>query len=461
MSEIKKETDWYPHIERFLKPRKIKILQNEVEFFEQLKDVDLFGFDPKYYYVIEVKLKNIAKDDYYNLKHIIENNILDKPIKGLLFGECSDLDLYSKIINNPNIELISFKDIPYNEEFLIKRVKERLNYYNEQSKFYRKVFKYITDDNLKHIETGINYMNLIYDIDPYRGETLIFKGNGTDKEMNYKSMDGYLFSKKFSYEVNENITSTPTHKESYKIIRNKVYKMKLYRLINRIEVGSSIFSITEIYESLYILLKYINLETIVNNMKKNKFIINENRKEVGIEFVLTSEFCKSAIWCYAKYSDVFDIYIHEKHNEFNFKHSNYKEYNKLNFLEATSITIEDKLYVPIKRIYFGEDKSIIELSIELIKNNKVQIFKEKYTVFTFKSVTDVDFYLICNLDIILDFEDKILEKIKNNKYKLVYNEDRNYIYNKLRKHLMKKLQSIKTIKQWIKEFEYKYDRILD
>ena len=461
MNEIKRETDWYPHIERFLEPRKIKILQNEVEFFEQLKDVDLFGFDTKYYYVIEVKLNNIAKDDYYNLKYIIENNALDKPIRGLLFGKCSDLDLYNKIINDPNIELISFKDIPYNEEVLKKRIKERLNYYNEECKFYRKVFKYITDDNLKHVKTGANYINLIYDIDSYRGETLIFKGNGTNKEMNYKKMDGCLFSKKFNYEINENVTSTPTYKENYKIIRNKVYKMRLYRLLDSIAVDNSIFSITEIYESFYILLKYINLETMINNMKNNKFIINEYRKEVGVEFILLSEYWKSAVWCNTKYSYMFDIYIHEKHNKFNLKHSNCKEYNKINFLESTSIMLEDKLYVPIKRIYYGEDKSIIELSIELTKNNKIEIFKEKYTVFTFKSVTDIDFYLICNLDIILDFEDKILEKIKNNKYKLIYDEERNYIYNKLRKNLMKKLQSVKTIKQWIKEFEDKYDRILD
>ena len=55
MNEIKKEMDWYPYIIYFLQQTGKKVLQNEVEFFEQLKILDLFAWDNNYYYVIEVK----------------------------------------------------------------------------------------------------------------------------------------------------------------------------------------------------------------------------------------------------------------------------------------------------------------------------------------------------------------------------------------------------------------------
>ena len=250
--------------------------------------------------------------------------------------------------------------------------------------------------------------------------------------------------------------------ERIDFIRNEVYKLKLLRLSERLRIDTKIFSVTELYESFYILLKYIDIETIARSLKENKFIINEYKKDVGIEFILLNSSCKGAIWCNSKYSGIFDFNKNIKYNEFEFRNvdiiPNYMEYNKINYIEAVNIIIEGKLYEPIKQIAFGEYESIIILTMNFNYKNEIKVLRKEYKVYTFKSITEVDFYLMCNLDIILNFEDTVVEKVEKYSWNIINNEERNYANNFLRKKILEKL---KTIRQCVREFEKAYRKFRD
>ena len=72
-------------------------------------------------------------------------------------------------------------------------MQNKFEYYNKQCKFYRKVSRYISDNNLKSIEIGQNYINVIYDI--LFGKTMVFKSCGTDEKDDCNNLYGSLYAK--------------------------------------------------------------------------------------------------------------------------------------------------------------------------------------------------------------------------------------------------------------------------
>lgn len=110
-------------------------------------------------------------------------------------------------MNDSNIELITFRDIPYSIEHIFREIKHKSEYFNQQGKFYRKVFSYISTGNIEYIATGKNFIKVIYHISDTK--RLIFKSENTDEKSNYNNLCGYLYTEYEDEAINEIVISKP------------------------------------------------------------------------------------------------------------------------------------------------------------------------------------------------------------------------------------------------------------
>lgn len=451
MEDIKKEVELYPYIRELLRKKYIKLLQNEINFLEQLKAVDLFGMDKKYYYIIEVKKDFIREDDYYNLIYIINNNSLDKPIKGILIGQCRDLKLYDMISKNNNIELIWIDikdDIIINESRKIENSNTYLNKYGYR--YLRHMFEGVADEDITYMSINEKSITAKY---TFQNTTVGFRleDSGRGKK---NVLWGKMYIDKYDCDLDKWITIF-CDRVSQNGVRNQLYKAKLQSAYKG--ARSSIYNLMDlrdIYGSAFVLFKYINIGTLVWEWNTK---LNINNKGDGIELVKLNESWKNAVWCNPKYAELIKMYEFD-----NSIRDNYTEYNKINYYESINIIINNKLLQPVKQIVYNSNKSTIILIMKFIDNNKKeQILNKEYKVDTFRGITEVDFYLICNIDIIMDFEECVLDKINN--YNWVIDEEQDYIYNYLRDKIINKFQdkgiSIKTMRECITTFEKKHGRL--
>ncbi len=230
-------------------------------------------------------------------------------------------------------------------------------------------------------------------------------------------------------------------------IRQEFYKEK-DKLIKNKKVDLS--NVRDVYDSMYIQLKFLSFENIVENMSsdqnKSYFDFEFDTKGSGFIFYKLIDL-SNMIWFSAKYAYIFDLDI--------FKYKNkiiidlYREYNEINYLESINIIIQNKLFEPTKQLIFTPQQSTLILEIKLKKNKKTKTIKENYIVNTYKYITDPNFYLMCDLDIIINFEQRVNKIIEKDKFEII--EEDNYLYNYLRNKILKKLGKIKTIRQLIKE----------
>ncbi len=94
--------------------------------------------------------------------------------------------------------------------------------------------------------------------------------------------------------------------------------------------------------------------------------------------------------------------------------------------------IDNKLYKPLTRAEIGLEYTIIEMIMELNDGRKVS---KIYTKKSLPRVTKYEFYLICEIDIILDFEMHVKKYLNNKthiqeKYLDIVNQ---YVYSKSKK----------------------------
>ncbi|WP_454053938.1 hypothetical protein [Clostridium sp. Marseille-Q7071] len=89
------------------------IIATEVSFKNCLKAVDMLGEDGTYYYAIEFKREHISREDFCNVKYIIENSYYDKPIRGLLVGTKISDNLLELIKYENNIDYLIINDVKY------------------------------------------------------------------------------------------------------------------------------------------------------------------------------------------------------------------------------------------------------------------------------------------------------------------------------------------------------------
>lgn len=378
MSKIMKEVDWYPYIKRLLEFRGIKILQNEVKFLEQLKTIDLFGEDCNHYYIMEVKRNNTSYEDYYNLDYIIKNNRLDKPIKGILFGKCKESSyLYKKILKNSSMELITFDDKwnnDRNKEMIFKNnIKHSKRYFNEKRKYIRYFIDDIIDIDIKKIYIDVEYIGLEYKID---SNTFFKVGFNIDNFYNKHSawlLEGKMYIDEYDSELDK-VISKSIKRIGQRDIRNELYKAKLLNIKYFKDNNNCkyLLDLWNIYGNLKILLKYMVIGDLIENLNHDKFIIDEDRH--GVQFLKLEENWNNMIWCSARYGCMFTR-NKEKDNtilklNYDVMRENYLNYNKINHLESINIIYENKLFEPVKQLIYNGDETTIILNIKIKRNKK-------------------------------------------------------------------------------------------
>ncbi len=132
-----------------------------------------------------------------------------------------------------------------------------------------------------------------------------------------------------------------------------------------------------------------------------------------------------------------------------------KRYNRITYLDFTNILIDDILYIPNKKIIYNTNTIELSLEIEIEINSTKEKIIKKYTITTFNSVTNADFYLLTNFNIIMKFEGIIKERIKGSVYK-IFSYKNNFSINKIRDKDIKELKRMpfnKTIRELINEYK--------
>ncbi|NFG25964.1 hypothetical protein FC777_02265 [Clostridium botulinum] len=447
------EVKLYPKICNLLSRRGIEILQNEVEFLHQLKKIDLFAYDLRYYYAIEVKAECTKKEDFYNLKYIIENNQLDKPIKGLLFGtkKIVNTALYNKIKNEYNIEYIALECEENKKSLFTKNMKHHFNIYEKSSKFIRTIFKDVSDCNILNLVVHRTFgVKVVYQLS--HTKQFIFRANNPDwnNEKSYKNKELYGYMYIIEKDSMLDIDNILIKKRiSQRSIRREFYKEKEKLIENK---GVNLSDVGNICTSMHIQLKFLSFEDIVENISTEiggTYLYFEISKNSGFAFYKIGR--NNLTWISAKYAYIFCLDIFEQNLKYKDKIiiNLYREYNEINYLEAINITINNKLFEPMKHLIFKQPQSILILEIKLKNNKKTKTIKEEYLVDTYNYISDPNFYLMCDVDIIINFEKKVTNIIKNGKFEII--EEDNDLYNYLRDRTLKKLGEIKTLKQLIKE----------
>ncbi|WP_346880290.1 MULTISPECIES: hypothetical protein [unclassified Clostridium] len=461
MINIQKEIILYPHIEKLLNGRGSYILQNEVNFLEQLKAIDLLAKDENYYYVIEVKYQDIEEDDYWNLDYIIKNNNIGKPMKGILFGgSCNNKEplIYEEIRKNSNIELIIF-NLDIIESSIIPKIEHSREYYNKKEKFWIYIFIDLSDIDIKDIKINGNCIEVSYKLN--RKKTFSYRAY-IDDDNNivgdiYIDEFDFNFGKELNVKVEENI---PINK-----VRSILYSYKLKEL-SRDKLFSHDMKSTyydEIYFSIRHILKFMSLDTLVNNLDYHYRLgvtSNNRNLEYGLCFRIVNFNYNGKIFIDVKYIECIEtekLSFDKKDNcilrgltlEF------LKRYNRITYLDFTNILIDDILYIPNKKIIYNTNTIELSLEIEIEINSTKEKIIKKYTITTFNSVTNADFYLLTNFNIIMKFEGIIKERIKGSVYK-IFSYKNNFSINKIRDKDIKELKRMpfnKTIRELINEYK--------
>lgn len=439
--EVKKECEWYPFIDQCSQEKNIFIIQNEVNFFRQLKPVDLFAIGEKYYYVTEVKKDCIDEEDYYNLKIIIDNNVLDKELRGLLFErkKSKKLDLYRKIESDPKIKLISFEEI---EEIIlncnVKKIKNSKCFWDKEKKFLRNIYADISDESIVKIIDTDKGINVLYQIGMYKVEFITTKSHN-----NEKILRGKIYIEKLDEEINR--LNTRIKEISSTQIREELYKIKLLNIGDRKTIKAE-----NIINETYILLKYMSISNFTFNYEYHQFKIS---KKNGIQFIKINKYDDKEIWINSEWDFIFEKQTGLNMDLIDTTRIKPLYYNRINYLEDINIISDNKLYEPTKKFVSNYYFSSIILSISFKYKEKIITMKIRYEVEKFQKIENVDFYLLFHFNIILDFEEKVIRNIKERGWVLLKNKENSYLYNKLRNECLLKLKNAVTVRQYIKEHE--------
>lgn len=454
---IKKECDWYPYIEEFLNNKGITLLMNEVSFQTKLKSVDLFATDNSNYYLIEVKKDSIKEDDYYNLKYIIENNKLDKPLRGLLFErrKSKNINLYREINQNLNIKLISFEE--YEEIILRPNAKKIPNskcFWNEDNKELRKIFMYISDETIKEIifnneiTFDCDIREIVYEVGMIKARFIPTRDRCRRyKDTRYEDngiLDGRLYIEEYDDLIND-YNRRPIEICTLNLKR-ELTKIKMQKILYIKKVENEL--VENMLNYTYIILKDLGCYSCDKVIRESRIMIDEKH---GVHFININKNNELKIWVNVQWEDSY----REEYRKITRK--NIKAYNVINYIEFTNIIIGEKIFEPIKEIHIENEYAIITLKMLFYENKEKIEFKKEYKIKKYYKNRNVNFYLVCNSFIILDFEKKILNNIKNKGWKPIKNYENDYLNNCLRDRCLRKLDEVKTTREYIKELEKKHN----
>lgn len=444
------EAQLYSFIEKYLMNRGIEIIQNEVNFLKQLKIMDLLAkkYDSSIYYFIEVKKGEVLKEDYYNLKYIIENNNIGKITKCMLIGSCKNERLKELIQKNKRFEFIDLDEIQ-RQEFRNnnRHISHHKSCYNPYKKYYKKLFEYISDETLCNFSIiDEHIIRIEYKI--AEDKFIYFEGviNLWSEILGdiFESTIDYYFSRPATNRIITHINIRDLRRELYR----EKYKYVFYREnIDDIWKKIRFDNIRFVFDELSNIISFKQLKIIKD--KDGIFNVNDsNLILLAINYTQLLLCDKNAI----------GFFTYDKDKEYYKKLKELcnktKKYNEFNFLEFTNLIIDNSLIEPIKKIEKKDDFHIkVILELDLKNGNKV---KKSYKVKRVNGIENVDFYLFSNWDIILDFQERVNSYIhKSNE--IMFNED--YIKNFKWKGIKKEINGLDSTRDIFKNIIYKYGGI--
>lgn len=415
---MSKEAQLYTFIEKYLMNRGIEIIENEVKFYRELKDIDLLAksYDSFTYYLIEVKKEEVSIEDYYNLKYIIENNNIGKRKRGILIGSCEDEKIKELLEKDNNITLIEIGNILKVENMGNNRsINHHRECYNPYKKYFMKLFEHISDETLYQFSIKDDHLIKIeFKINDYK--YLVFYGY----IYKWEEIKGNVYIETSEYEHNEKKNISNIIKEDLDIedLREILYKVKYDYLFQKEDINNFFKYVNNRY--LYSLLDM--LSNMIDLTKVNFYVKDKNKlviKDYGLMIVKTST--NKVVLIPDDFVDLLfsGEYFHDYSIKID-KSCNRKMYNsELNFLEFTNLIVGKELIEPLKTLEEKEDICIIKLELDLKDNKKA---KRSYKVKKIKNIVDVDFYLFANWDIIVDFQKEVNKVVRKSK-DIIYEKD--------------------------------------
>lgn len=419
---------------------KFDIIATEVSFKNCLKAVDMLGEDDTYYYAIEFKREHISREDFCNVKYIIENSYYDKPIRGLLVGTKISDNLLELIKYENNIDYLIINDVKYDKSIHnVNNKKYNINVWKMGNaiKFlfeiscgrYMKCISFSYSGEImilnfylsNELKIYIKYYNKKHIISVLQKDRIYNEWRFVHEwGINCSRLDSIIFRLKNEYSIN-------------KIVENNTF-LKRYKNCEYREHRERYKYTDKNLDLLEILTNYISLNVLAKYIKNDELIIDTY---TGINFLpdIRGDCCIIPL-----------IYSYIFKNEI--KHmciKNVKEYNIINILESTRIIIDNKLYKPLTKAEIGLEYVKIKMIIELNDGRKVsKIYTRKSLPWAIK----YELYLICEIDIILDFEMHVKKYINNKthiqeKYIDIVNQ---YLYSKF-----KKKEENKSIREFIND----------
>lgn len=403
------------------------IIATEVPFKNCLKAVDMLGEDDTYYYAIEFKREHISQEDFCNVKYIIENSYYDKPIRGLLVGTKISNNLLELIKYEDDIDYLIINDVKYdksinnvnNKKYNVsfwKRGNVIKNFFGISCGRYMKYISFSYSGEIvilnfylsNGLKIHIKYYDKKYMISVLQEDRIYNDWRFIHEwSIHYSRLDSIIFRLKNQYDINK-IVENNTFLKRYENCEDREYR-EYYKYID------------ENLDLLEILTSYISLNALTKYLKNDELVIDTY---TGINFLpdIRGDCCIIPL--------IYSFIVKDEIKDMRIK--SVKEYNIINILESTRIIIDNKLYKPLTRAEIGLEYVTIEMIIELDDGRKVsKIYTKKSLPWT----TKYEFYLICEIDIILDFEMHVKKHFNNKthiqeKHLDIVNQ---YVYSKFKK----------------------------
>lgn len=423
------EGELYPIIKKYFENEDIQILQNNVKFFNQLKIIDLLAVSPYRYYVVEVKKDKTNKEDFYNLKYIIENNKLDKDILGILIGDCEDKELLKLIKEYGYIKLITIQEIlkvKYLKSNII--IRDYREFYDSYNQYYRYLYECISDETLIELLIINNYgIRITYEIS--ESKYACFNGF-IDRG---KSIKGDFYVYKYERWFYDKIPVYIIKDINIKDLRKELYKIKYDNIFDkyRMEDFGDKVSFYNTSKVLNILSNLVDLKKVELSNSVITIFVEINNSDLALFKTKDNKI----LLCDKKFMN----FVLKDKTDDDYKNlkelcNKMRDCNELNFLEFTNLIINKLLIEPIKKFEkYNYLYSKITLELNLKNGSKVS---KTYKVKTVKNVKNVDFYLFCNWDIIIHFQRVVSDKVRNiEDIVLIENYINNYNWQKIKREI--------------------------
>lgn len=375
----------------------------EVRFKVCMKAIDIFGMDEYYYHIIEVKRGAIDEDDYNNLECIIRNNRYNKPFKGLLIGTKGNKKVERMCKENGNIECMIVEDVIYkkkNDILQPNKLSDRSGWVKSYSNLYQKLFT--CTNGYKICNYDISHKEINIKFESYDNNEILLKitKNGVHifKFIRHEIFKDRWIEESFQYPC------PLCYIDEYLFVNYYAYKIKFMRCIYFSEKNLC-NHYRAIYNVINPLKKYINIDYI-KFYDTNKLLVTDT-EFLGIRIFEFKPYNR-----YIIIPELYSNIVRDNIDKIE-KCIDTNEYNTINIIECCYIFIGKKLYKPEIKIDFYKEYLTIELSIKL-KNGKK--FEKYYDIVNKKSdfnkkAYKKEFFLICNIYFILDFEKYIKSKM--------------------------------------------------